>query len=58
VEGELVWADAAWLKVRGEAGSETVVRKSSIKSLEALDGTDRVSSEELRPDLYALQARR
>jgi cell division protease FtsH len=59
VEGELVWADAAFLKVRaGETGTETVVLKRSIKTLEALDGIEQLAPSELRPDLHALQARR
>ncbi len=71
VEGELVWADAAFLKVRSsDDGAETIVLKRSIKTLEALDGTEsrsepKVSEDhrpiapaDLRPDLHALQARR
>jgi len=59
VEGELVWADAAFVKVRDEeTGAETIVLKRSIKTLEALDGTEAMAPGELRPDLHALQARR
>jgi hypothetical protein len=58
VEGELVWADAAFVKVRGEDGAETIVLKRGIKTLEALDGTESIAPAELRPDLHALQARR
>ncbi len=59
VEGELVWADAAWLKVRdGGSGSETIVLKRSIKALAALDGVEAFAPADLRPDLHALQARR
>jgi len=59
VEGELVWADAAFVKVRDEeTGAETIVLKRSIKTLEALDGTEAMAPGELRPVLHALQARR
>ncbi len=59
VEGELVWADAAFLKVRVEdGGGMRVVPKVKIKTLEALDGTEGVAAADLRPDLHARQARR
>jgi len=58
VEGELVWADAAFVKVRGETGSEAIVPKISIKTLEALDGTEMLAPGELRADLHARQERR
>ncbi len=58
VEGELAWADAAFVKVRGEDGAETIVQKRGIKTLEALDGTESIAPAELRPDLHAVQARR
>jgi hypothetical protein len=58
VEGELVWADAAFVKVRGEHAAETIVLKRSIKTLEPLDGTEQIARDDLRPDLHAVQARR
>jgi hypothetical protein len=40
LEGELVWADASYLKLRGESpASERIVPKRQVKSLEALSGT-------------------
>ena len=58
VEGELVWADAAFVKVRGETSADMLVPKLSIKTLEALDGTESLAPADLRPDLHARQARR
>src|SRR5262249_11517627 len=71
VEGDLVWADAAFVKVRDEAsGTHAIVLKRSIKTLEALDGTascaqrpegerrpsDVAAPADLRPAIYSRQA--
>lgn len=41
VEGQLIWADAAFVKVQtAETGGPTIVPKHQIKTLEPLGGTD------------------
>jgi cell division protease FtsH len=53
VEGELVWADAAFVKVRtGEDGEHAIVPKFQIKTLEALDGTGEAAGD-VAPDRWA-----
>jgi cell division protease FtsH len=52
VEGDLVWADASFVKLRreGEAG-DTIVPKRQIKTLEPLDGTEPAA--DVTPDAWA-----
>lgn len=40
VQGELVWLDAAFIKLRRDDGSTVLVSKSQIRTLEALAGTE------------------
>lgn len=45
VQGELVWADGAFVKVRrAEGGDDVIVPKAQVKHLEPLAGTDAVPS--------------
>ncbi len=53
VEGELLWADAGFLKVRGADGTPTMVPKSMIKTLEATAGTEAADEADLSPDRWA-----
>jgi len=51
VEGQLVWADASFVKVEAEDGSAAVVAKSQIQSIEALEGT--AWADDVAPDRLA-----
>jgi cell division protease FtsH len=54
LEGELVWADASYLKLRGESpGTERIVAKSQVQSLEALAGTGAAAPEDVVTDAWA-----
>jgi cell division protease FtsH len=54
VEGEVVWADASFLKLRSRAdGSETIVPKQRVTAIEALAGTEAVPAEEVVSDPWA-----
>jgi len=54
LEGELVWADAAFVKVNlGEDGEHAIVPKFQIERLEALDGTDLAAAGDVTPDRWA-----
>ncbi len=55
-EGQVVWADAAFVKIRpgtGVAGRGRVIAKSQIVSIEPLAGTEGVDRGELAPDSLA-----
>ncbi len=52
VEGELVWANTSFLKVRAEGGEETLVPKRQIVRLEALEGTEGVAREQIFTDRW------
>jgi cell division protease FtsH len=56
LEGELVWADASYLKLRGGSpgnGAERIVPKSQVKSLEALAGTGAAADGDVVTDVWA-----
>jgi cell division protease FtsH len=54
LEGDLVWADAAFVKVHlGEDGAHAIVPKFQIEKLEALDGTDPAEVGDVTPDPWA-----
>jgi len=53
VEGELVWADAGFLKLRAEHGAETIIPKLRVKTIEAAAGTEDAAPGEIRPDAWA-----
>ncbi len=54
VEGELVWADAAFVKLHDEGGSgDTIVPKAQIETLETLDGAGEVDPAEVASDVLA-----
>lgn len=52
IEGELVWADANFLKIRcGRA--ETIVPKAQVRRIEALDGTEAADRLDVASDPWA-----
>jgi cell division protease FtsH len=53
VEGELVWANAGFVKVRANDGSGAMVPKNMIKTLEALEGTEWADADDVLPDKWA-----
>ena len=53
ISGELLWADAGFVKVRAEDGSSRMVPKNMIKTLEALEGTEMAEADDLSPDRWA-----
>jgi cell division protease FtsH len=54
IEGEVVWADATFLKVRRPNGeADIIVPKRQVRHLEVLDGTDPVFMDELQIDKWA-----
>jgi cell division protease FtsH len=54
VEGELVWADALFLKIRADGSDPGVlVSKAQLRTLEALDGTAWIDPEDVAPDRWA-----
>jgi cell division protease FtsH len=50
VTGELLWADAMFLKLRDAEGRSTVLSKALVKSLEVLDGTEQSADGDVTPD--------
>jgi cell division protease FtsH len=56
VEGEVVWADSAFVKIRRSGGEpDLMVAKRQIQQLEVLDGTDSALAEELQIDGWAMK---
>lgn len=54
IEGEVIWADASFVKLRElESGEEKLVPKFQIVTVEALEGTEEVEREEVRSDVWA-----
>jgi cell division protease FtsH len=53
VEGELVWADASFLKLRSETGAETIVPKLRVKTIEAAAGTEDAEPGDVVADAWA-----
>ncbi len=51
-EGEVVWADAAFIKIHTGDGSR-ILAKSQIAAVEALAGTEAVGRDDLAPDQLA-----
>ena len=54
-EGDLVWVDAGFLKVRLSDGATALLAKGRIAKLEALQGTESVLLEEVVEDRWARQ---
>jgi hypothetical protein len=52
VEGEVVWADASFVKLRS-GGEGRILAKRQIVHIEALAGTEAVDRGELAPDRLA-----
>ncbi len=53
IQGELVWADAGFLKVRADDGSSMIVPKNMVKTLEAIEGTEWADAADVSPDRWA-----
>ena len=55
--GEIVWADAAFIKVRDlEDDTESLTSKHQIVSIEALDGTEVATDADVLPDRWSIEA--
>jgi hypothetical protein len=55
IEGDVVWADATFLKIRRPGESDLIVAKRQVQQLEVLDGTDAALLEELQIDRWAMK---
>jgi cell division protease FtsH len=55
IEGDIVWADASFLKIRRNGESDLIVAKRQVQQLEVLDGTDSALVEELQLDQWAMR---
>jgi len=56
IEGEVVWADASFIKVRNQNdGSESIVQKYQITRIEALEGTESADRNDIMPDQWGQQ---
>jgi ATP-dependent Zn protease len=53
VEGEVLWVDAAFVKIRGQDGKATLLTKQKIVKLEALEGTEPARPEDVTEDRWA-----
>ena len=53
VEGRLLWADAAFLKLRLEDGSELVTPKIQVQKMEVLPGTGSADPQDIAVDHWA-----
>jgi ATP-dependent metalloprotease FtsH len=56
LEGDIVWADAACLKLRRDDGTTVIVAKRRIRTLEALAGTASAVADEVHGDVWAGRA--
>jgi len=57
VQGDVVWADAAFLKIRNSNGDpDLVVAKRQVQQLEVLPGTDAAALDELQVDRWAMRS--
>jgi len=55
IEGDVVWADATFLKVRRSGEADLIVAKRQVQQLEVLEGTDSALLEELQLDSWAMR---
>jgi cell division protease FtsH len=56
VEGEIVWADASFLKIRSlDDETDSVLAKSRIHQVQSLAGTEAAHRGEVKPDAWALR---
>ncbi|HET9219616.1 MAG TPA: hypothetical protein VFR18_21710, partial [Terriglobia bacterium] len=56
VEGDVVWADASFVKLRnGKGDPDVLVAKRNIQQVEVLEGTDSAALEELQVDQWAMR---
>ena len=56
VEGDVVWADASFVKIRNRKGDpDVLVAKRHIQQVEVLEGTDPAALDELQLDQWAMK---
>jgi cell division protease FtsH len=55
IEGDLVWADASFLKIRRNGEPDILVAKRQVQQLEVMDGTDPALLDELQLDQWAMR---
>ena len=56
VEGDVVWADASFVKIRNRKGDpDVLVAKRHIQQIEVLEGTDPAALDELQLDQWAMR---
>lgn len=55
IEGDVVWADATFLKIRRLEEPDRIVAKRQVQQLEVLEGTDSELLEELQMDKWAMR---
>jgi hypothetical protein len=54
LEGEVVWVDSAFIKIRHVSdGTETIVPKHQVITIQALPGTERADMDDVRRDPWA-----
>jgi len=53
VEGDVVWADAVFVKIRTSDGEPIVITKRQIRQIEVLAGTEPASRDEVQMDKWA-----
>jgi ATP-dependent Zn protease len=53
VEGQVVWADASFLKIRLADESDVIVAKSRIHKIESLPGTEAADRKDVQSDAWA-----
>lgn len=53
VEGEVVWANASFLKLRLNGGSDAILAKSQIHHIASLAGTAAADRDDIKPDAWA-----
>jgi cell division protease FtsH len=55
VEGDVVWADATFLKVRRAGEPDLIIPKRQVQRLAVLDGTEAIGIDDLQIDSWALK---
>jgi cell division protease FtsH len=57
IEGDVVWADASFLKIRRNHGeTDLIIPKRQVQHLEVLDGTDMAMLDEVQIDRWAVRS--
>jgi ATP-dependent metalloprotease FtsH len=53
LEGDVVWMNSTHMKLRSEDGKETIVSRDHAAIIEALEGTEKVTDNDIAPDRWA-----